>query len=174
MRGKPLGGRVRGVEVVDGTAAPRGDRDPGLLGQQLGLDLVAEPSHRVRRRSDEDEAEPLAQLRERRVLGNEPPPHPDGVGPRRQQRPLELGVVGVGAAGVAGVAQADGLVGEADEHGAPLRLGVQRDDGDAVPTLFVQLTDGSDQPDRRLTPVDDGDPSEHVSPASPRITAGGI
>ena len=36
-----LGVTPSGVEIVDRTAAPRGDRHIGLLGQQLGADLVA-------------------------------------------------------------------------------------------------------------------------------------
>ena len=70
----------------------------GLLGQHLGLDLGAEQAHRLGRRADERDAERGAQLGERRVLGDEAPADPGGVGAALPQRPAELLVVEVGVA----------------------------------------------------------------------------
>jgi hypothetical protein len=164
------------LEAVDRATAPGGHRHVGLLGQQLGLDLVAQASHRVGRGSDEHEPEPFDQLRELRVLGDEAPADPDGVGAARLQCPLQLGVVEVGAGGLHVVAQADRLVGGSDEQGSLLRLRVQGDDLDVVARLLVQLPNRSDQPDRRLPPVDHCKSSEHVRlhrrtvvPSSPAV-----
>ncbi len=63
------------------STAPRGYRNTGLLGQQLGLDLVAELPHGLRRWTDEDQAQAFAELREGRVLGHEAPTHPHRIGP---------------------------------------------------------------------------------------------
>ena len=72
--------------------------------------------------------EPLAQVGERRVLGDEAPADPDGVGAGRDERPLEHRQVEVGARG--GRAERVGDVGLAHEHGRVLGLGVERDDLD--------------------------------------------
>ena len=78
----PLGVIGGILDRVDGTAAPRRDRYVGLLGQQLGGDLVAELAHHVRARADEDDAEPFAQFGELGTFGDEPPADPGGVGTR--------------------------------------------------------------------------------------------
>ena len=75
------------------------------------------------------DAEGGAELRERRVLRDEAPADPRGVGAALPQRPAELLVVEVGDA-LAGVPEDDGLVGGAHERGVPLVLGVQGDDAD--------------------------------------------
>ena len=121
--------RRRRGDVLHRAAAPRRDRYAGALGQQLGLDLVAEPAHRLRRRADEGDPDPRAQLGEGRVLGDEAPADPGGVRPGLAQRPLELGVVEVGRAGP-GRAQRHGLVGDPDEGRPPLGLRVQGDHRD--------------------------------------------
>ena len=128
------------------------------------------------RRPDEGDAERGAQLGERRVLGDEAPAHPGGVGAAGAQRPGELLVVEVGVAG-AGLAEQHGLVGGADERRPALGLGVQRDDPGARAVLGVELADGADEAHGGLTPVDDGDAAEHPAPlplgGPPAVDGGG-
>ena len=143
--------------------APLGDRYPDLLGEQLGGDLVAEAPHRVGGRADERDADPLAQLGERGVLGDEPPPDPGRVRAALAQRPLELGVVDVGVAG-AGAPDHHRLVGLAHEGGPALLERVEGDRADRPATLVVELTGRVDQPSCGLTSVDDGDPAVHRAP----------
>ena len=152
------------LEGLDPAAAPRGDRDADLLGDELGADLVAEPAHRLRAGADEGDADPAAQLREGRVLGDEAPADPHRVGPGAPERTLELGVVEVGA--LRRGPEVVGVVGLPDEHRGALGLGVERDDLHAVPVRAgrgVEVADGVDEPHRGLTPVDDGDPREHAA-----------
>ncbi len=154
-------GVTAGVRArVDGAAAPRGDGDADLLGEQLGLDLVAEELHRLRRRADERDAHGPDQLGEGRVLGDEAPAHPDGVGPAAAQRVGEGLVVQVGVAG-AGGADADGVVRLADEHRAALGVGVHGDRLDAVTVLGVELAHGADEAYCRLASVHYRNPLEH-------------
>ena len=81
QREAELGGDPLGVlDAVDRPAAPRRHRHAGLLGELLGLDLVAELAHHLGVRAREDDAEPVAQLGEGRVLGDEAPADPGGVG----------------------------------------------------------------------------------------------
>ncbi len=91
---------ARRGEVVNRAAAPRRDRHAGLLGQQLGADLVAEPAHDVRARPDEDDAQPGAEIRELRALGHEAPAHPGRIGARGDERSLQGVEVEVRAARV--------------------------------------------------------------------------
>ena len=49
-----------GGQVGHCAAAPRRERHLGLLRQELGLDLVAEPPHHLGRRADEGDPEPVA------------------------------------------------------------------------------------------------------------------
>ena len=85
------------VEIHEGAAAPGGHGNAGLLGQQLGLDLVPELAHGSGGGADEGEAHPLTALCELGVFGDEAPPHPDRVGAACPQRSLEFLVVEVGA-----------------------------------------------------------------------------
>jgi len=78
-------------------AAPRGDRHADLLGQQLRADLVAQTSHGDRARTDERDADPVAQVGKVRVLGDEAPADPCGVRAGLCQRAFEDGEVEVGA-----------------------------------------------------------------------------
>ena len=90
-----------GKRLLDGrdeAAAPRRDRHPYLLRQPLGGDLVAHQAHARRVGTDEHDPEPFAQLRELRLLGDESPTHPRGIGPRGGQRPRQRIVVEVPAA----------------------------------------------------------------------------
>ena len=77
--------RLRGgpcfLQVGHRAAAPRRERHASLLGQPLGLDLVAEPAHDVGRRADEGDPQPLAQLGELGLLRDEPPARPHRIGP---------------------------------------------------------------------------------------------
>ncbi len=149
----------RGVEGVDGAAAPRRDRDTDLLGKELRADLVAELAHGLRRRADEGDAAPRAQFGEVRVLRDEAPAHPGGVRSGSEQRRLEQVVVEVrtGARG----AERVGDVCLAYEHGRRLGVGVQRDRPDRLGrgVLGVQIADGVDQSHRRFAPIDDRDPA---------------
>ena len=137
----------------------------GLLGEHLGADLVAKPAHHVRGRADEEHAEASTQLGKRGVFGDEPPSHPDRVGAGGAQRPFELAVVEVRRRSLAAAAfvrgsDADRLVGFAHEHGAALRLRVERDGADIRRRLGVPLADRVDQPHRRLAAIHDHDPPE--------------
>ncbi len=91
ISGKPIRSawRERLVGRLDGPAAPGRDRDVGLLGEPLGGDLVADDAHHRGVGADEDDPEPLAQLRELAALGDEAPPDPGGVGAGRTERALE-------------------------------------------------------------------------------------
>ena len=71
----------RGVGVLDRAAAPRRDRDAGLLGELLRLDLVAERAHHVGVGPGEDDVQPLAQLGEPRDARRRTPSRP-----RRRRR----------------------------------------------------------------------------------------
>ncbi len=125
-------GRRRGVlEGVDPAAAPRGDGHADLLGDQLGADLVAQLAHRLRARPDEGDADPGAQLGEGRVLGDEAPADPGGVGAGLAQRPLEHGVVEVGPARPPGRGCRPWSASRTN-IAAPLAVGVQRDRLDPV------------------------------------------
>ena len=156
----PLGCGQRLVQRVDAASAPRRDRHPHLLGEELGADLVAKPAHRVGARTDEGHAEALAQVRERGVLRDEPPPDPDRVCRALDQRPLEDGQVDVGAG--RGGTQRVGLVRLPREHRRTFLVGVERDRADRLPTaLRVQVADGVDQPHRGLAAVHDRNSRKH-------------
>lgn len=148
--------------VLDGTAGPRSDRHADLLGEELGLDLVAEQTHRVGGRADEGDVQPGAHVGESGVLGDEAPTDPHRVGLRFGQRALELDVVEVRGCGCRGRPKGDTLVGLTHEHGPSLGLGVQRDRRDVVVVLGVQLPDCPDEAYGRLTPIDHCDPFEHA------------
>jgi hypothetical protein len=158
----PDDGRLlhRGVEGIDRPPAPRGDRNAHLLGEELRTDLVPEFAHRLGRRADEGDAQPMTQLGEVRVLGDEPPPDPHRVGLRRQERDLEQVVVQVRPA--CSGAQRIRDVGFADEHGGRLGVRVQRDrsDGRGIGVLGIQIPHGVDQPHCGLPAVHDRDPAE--------------
>ena len=160
---------ARLLDRLDRAVAPRRDRHAGLLGHQLGLDLVAQRAHHVAGRADEHQPHLLDHVRERGVLGDEAPAGPDGVGLGRDQRLLEALVVEVGAGPLAvlvdgrGRAEVVGLVGVADEHRAAFGLGVERDDADRiVRALGVELADGMDETHRGLAAIDDGETAKRA------------
>ena len=144
---------------LDRSAGPRCDGDADLLGEDLGLDLVSQQTHRIRGRADEGDVQSSDQVRERGILGDEAPADPYRVGTGLHQRGLEDVVVEVGRAG-GGLGQCDGFVGLADEHGPLLGLGVQRYGSDAVIVFGVEFSDGSDQPYCCLASVDYCNPLE--------------
>ena len=154
------------LDAVDRPAAPGRDGHAGLLGQALALDLVAERAHHVRVGSREDDPEPVAELREGGVLGDEAPADPRRVRAGLDERALEALVVEVGAElGAVGAvdhrgAEAVALVGLPDEQGVALLLGVEGDDADRLVALLVDLADGVDRAHRRLAAVDDGEARE--------------
>jgi hypothetical protein len=148
------------VQGLDRAAAPRGYRDADLLGDQLRADLVAELAHGLRARADEGDPDPLAQLRERGVLGDEAPADPGRVRAGLHQRALQHLQVEVRARGRGAEVVDD--VGLAHERRRALDVGVQGDRLDRRSGLRGQLTDGVDEPHRGLTTVDDGDPTEHL------------
>ena len=147
---------LRVLDALDRAAAPRRHRHAGLLGQLLGLDLVAERAHDVGVRAGEDDAELLAQLGEGRVLGDEAPADPRGVGARLGRRALERLVVEVGG----GRPEAVALVGLAHEQRVPLGLAVERDHADRLVARVVELAHRMDGTHRRLAAVDDGQARE--------------
>jgi hypothetical protein len=156
----PVADRV--LDAVDRPAAPWRDRDAGLLGQALALDLVAERAHDAGVGSREDDPQPVAQLGEGRVLGDEAPADPRRVGTGLDKGALEALVVEVGAdRGAVGVrhhrgAEAVALVGVADKQRVALLLGVEGDDADRLVALRVHLADGVDGAHGRLAAIDDG------------------
>ena len=91
-----VGAGQRALEGVDRAAAPRSDRDAHLLGEQLRADLVAQPAHRLGARTDEGDAQAVAQVDERGVLGHEAPARPHRVGTALRQGTFEDGQVDVG------------------------------------------------------------------------------
>ncbi len=175
-----LRGLERLLEGLDPAAGPGRNRYADLLGDQLGADLVAELAHGLAAGPDEGDAEPLAEVREVRVLGDEAPADPDGVGLGGDQGALEGGVVEVGPA--RGRAERVGLVGLAGEHGRPLLVDVEGDRADLLPALGVEVAHGVDEPHGGFTAVDDGDALEHVSllrrlgevPSSEAVTGRGL
>jgi hypothetical protein len=156
------------VQGPDRAAAPRRDRHADLLGDQLRADLVAELAHGLRARPDEGDPGLLAQLRERRVLGDEAPADPRGVGPGLRQRALQRLQVEVGARGRG--AEVVGDVGLAHERGGAVDVGVQGDGLDPCPGLRGQIPDGVDEPHGGLPTVDDGDTTEHPAEPSCSLT----
>ena len=163
-----LGVGERILDVGDRAPAPRGNRHPGGLGQELGLDLVPQAPHDVGLGADEDDAQALAQVRELRLLGYEAPAHPRGLGPCRHQGAFERVVVqvAVDAAAVAHHrrrrADAVSLVGLAHEHRAGLWLGVERDRPNRRLAQLVELAHGMDEPHGGLAAVDDRQPLERL------------
>ena len=163
QREAELAGLADGVlGALDRPAAPRRDGDAGPLGEPLALDLVAERAHDVGVGPREDDPEPVAELREGGVLGDEAPADPRRVRARLDERALEALVVEVGAdLGAVGAvdhrrAEAVALVGLADEQRVALLVGVEGDDADRLVALLVELADGVDGAHRRLAAVDDG------------------
>ena len=164
-----LGVLARFLDRLDRPVAPRRDRHAGLLGHQLGLDLVAQRAHHVARRADEDQAHLLDHVRERGVLGHEAPAGPDRVGAGRDQGLLEALVVevrpGALAVGVDGGGRSEviGLVGVADEHRAALGLGVERDHADRIVlALGVELADGMDETHRGFAAIHYGETAKRA------------
>ena len=82
-------GGLGGIDVVDRSATPWGDRHADLLGQQFRADLVAQTTHGTSARADEGDADPVAHLGEVRVLGDETPADPRGIRAGLSQRPFE-------------------------------------------------------------------------------------
>ena len=163
-----LAGAQRIGEGGDLAATPRRDRDADLFGDQLCADLVAELAHRVRARSDERDPDLLAQLGERRVLGDESPAHPGGVGAGLHQRLLQHGVIEVRAGGRG--AQEVSEVRLANEGRGPVGVGVERDGLDLHPGFCRKIPYRVDETHRGLSTVDDGNTTEHrlSLPSTPR------
>ena len=90
---------ARGHRRPPSTGPPlQGDHgNAGFLGQPLRADLVAETAHDVCRRTDEDDAQPVAQLGELGVLGDEAPTDPRRVGPAATRACFKRAVVQVAA-----------------------------------------------------------------------------
>jgi hypothetical protein len=172
-----LGRGRRLARAGHGPAAPRDHRDAGVFRELLGADLVAQAPHGVGRRADEDDAEPVAELGEAGVLGDEPPAGPDGVRARGREGGLEPRVVevadfplAVGLVDDRGGTERESLVGFPHEHRAAVGVGVEGDGEDARSALLVELADGVDEAHRGLAAVDDGHALEfgvHVSSEGP-------
>ena len=120
-----VGAGQRALEGVDRAPAPRSDRDAHLLGEQLRADLVAQPAHRLGTRTDEGDAQAVAQVDERGVLGHEAPPRPHRVGAALGQGTFEDGQVDVRPC--RSRPEVVGQVGLTDEHGPGLVRRVQGD-----------------------------------------------
>ena len=118
-----------------------------------------------------DDAEALAQLGERRVLGDEAPPGPRGVGAGLDERALQHSKIDVGA--VAGpvrvvhhrVSDRHRLIGLPHEERVTFGFREERDRVDLPALFLVELAHSADEPQRRFAPVDDGDaldPAGHM------------
>jgi hypothetical protein len=153
--------REGGVQGLDRAAAPRRDRHADLLGDQLRTDLVAELAHGRSTRADEGDPDPVAQVGERRVLRDEAPADPRGVGPGLHKRTLQHRVVEVRARGHRPEVVRD--VGLPHEGGRAFDVGIQRDCLHGRGRLGGELAHGVDEPHRGLTPVDDGDTTKHLA-----------
>ena len=164
---------------LHGAAAPGSHGQPGLLRQPLGGDLVAKQPHRARLRADEDDPQPLTELRELRVLGHESPADPGRVGLRRDERSLEGGEIEVagrvpGSVTLRAVVEAVRLVRLADEHRLALDLGVERDQRDRVLRSLIELAYSADRAHRRLAAIDDREPVKRaVQPGPPSSSPSG-
>ena len=131
---EPGGLAVGGLDRAHRSTAPRCDGDADGVGDALGGDLVPGAAHGFGCRADEADAEALAKLRERGLLGDETPAHPGGVSLGAQQRLLQPVEVEVRALDLS-VARVDErrrpqpvpFVGFPHEHGLLIRVGVQRD-----------------------------------------------
>ena len=171
-----LGGDFSSLfDRLDRTAAPRRHRYIGVLGQQLGGDLVTELAHHVRPRPDEHDAQTFTQLGELGAFGDESPAHPGRIGAGLAQRSFESCEVEIRAPGGERPVAAFGvethrLIGVADEHRGALGGGVQGDGGKVDTRRQSQLAHGMDQPHRRLAAVDHGNstqtPTRCSSPAN--------
>ena len=132
------GSLEQSLRVSDGA---RNHRDVGRLREPLGRDLVAERRDRLRGGADEGEAAVAAGLREAGVLL------------RGRKDPLLVQVALARGKGT----DADGLVGQTQVQGLPVRLGIHGDRPDA------ELAAGADHADRDLAAVGDEDLIEHES-----------
>ena len=157
----------RVFDRLDRPAAPWRHRYLRALGHSLRGDLVAEPAHGVAIRTDEHDPELVAQVGELGMLRHEAPAHPRRLGAAVAQRALERPVVEVLALALAvarvhegGGPEAHRLLGLADEHAAPVGLGVERDGVQSEPMLLVELAHGVHEPHRGLAAVDDGNALE--------------
>ena len=142
----------------DGAAARGRDGHPARLGEPLGRDRVADETHDRRIGTDEQDPEPGAEIRELRLLGDEPPAHPGGVRARLDQRSLERHVVEIAAAVAIltdGRPERRRLVRVTDEHRVPLVFGVQRNQPDRLFPLVIEFAHGVDQAHRGLAAIDD-------------------
>ena len=150
--GRPVVLRERDdlVGVLDRVLGAGSQRGVRLLGDVLGLGLVAEVLDRLGRRADPGESRVDDRLREAGVLGEEAVAGVDGVGPgllrdRDDLRDVEVGV------GRGRSAQAVRLVGQPHEERVAVGVGVHRHTAD------TGVLAGPDHPDRDLAAVGDQD-----------------
>ncbi len=119
--------------------------------------------------TDEHDVQPLAQLRELGILGDEAPSDPGRVGPRDHERALERVVIQVAAAAVALFVD-DGRGPEADTPRRRRATNIAPRSGSVYRAIVrigalargVELAHGMDQPHRGLAAVDDRQPCERA------------
>ena len=143
-----------GAVVGDRLGAGRGG-NAVLFGQRPRAELVAEPDHRLRGRSDERDPGRLARLGEGGPLAEEAVAGMDRLGARVHgglHDPLEV-QVGLGRRGAADV---DGLAGVTGVDGVAVGVGVDGDGGD------VQLVAGAHDANRDLASIGDQDLGEEL------------
>jgi hypothetical protein len=150
----PLGDPERLLRRGDRTGTPGNRRDARLLRRVLRRRLVAHPADRVGRRADPGEADLLEDLREVRVLGEEPVARMDRVGPGDLRRRDERRDVEVGGRG-GRRPDADRFVGGFDVQGVAVDRRVDGDGRDA------ELLARGDDPQGDLPAVRDEDLAEH-------------
>ena len=145
-----LGERDDLVGVLDRVLGAGRERGVGLVGDVLGLGLVAQRLDRGGRRADPDQPGVDDGLGEVGVLGEEAVAGVDGVGAGVGGDRDDLGDVEVGL-GRGRAAEGVGLVGEADEERVAVGVGVDRDGADAG------VLAGADDADGDLAAVGDQD-----------------
>jgi hypothetical protein len=150
-------------DSVYGPSAPRHHRHVYLLGQDFGGDLVADPSHHVAVRSDEDNPHIPAKVREIRMFRNKPPARPNRVGLSFDQSLLQTPVVHIAALKLLGCGihnlrrtKADGFISLAHKHGVPVRFGEQRYGAQVRPMFLIKFPGGVNKTHSGLATVYDG------------------
>ena len=149
-------------ERVDRAPTPRRDRHVGLLGQQLGPDLVAEAAHHLGARADEHDARAARTARRTRAARRRSPTRPT---PRRRAPPAAPARArrgrGTGCRRrAAGRRRCTPPRRPRARTSPAARLACTARSCGCRPVLVAELAHGVDEPHRRLAPIDDRDAAE--------------
>ena len=141
---------------------------PGLFGQPLRVDLVAQPAHRAAVGPDERDAQPLAQLGELRALADESPARSTPLPPAPRSAPVRAprspGTSGRrrpsrSSTKVEGPRTTDSSASRTNRawRSGSVKSAITAEVG---PVLEVELADGMDEPHGGLATIDDGHAAE--------------